>query len=192
MQSRELTPGVRAVIDAVEERLEQDGGVIVPVEIDELPMANAALGTILHPEASVIHAELAAENPSGYAPQTLAQIVAGRGVAATDYVRAMRFRDEMRWRVEAQFATVDVLFSPSVPFVAPHTDPVIEEGEDGEMLSSGLANLTGHPAISLPCGLSENLPVGVQLIGPAQRDAALLSLAAAVELALGFHSNLVA
>ena len=190
MQSRELAAGVRAAIDDAVQRLEQGGAIIAAIELDELPLANGALGTILHPEASVVHAELAEENPVGYAPQTLAQIRAGRAIAATDYVRAMQFRDEMRRRVEAQFDTVDVLFSPSVPFVAPHTDPVIEEGEDGEMLSSGLANLTGHPAISLPCGMSEGLPVGLQLIGPLNNDVALLARASAIETALAYERGL--
>jgi aspartyl-tRNA(Asn)/glutamyl-tRNA(Gln) amidotransferase subunit A len=144
---------------------------------------------ILHPEASVIHHELANENPAGYAPQTLAQIQAGYGLAATEYVRAMRFREEMRSRVEAQFGHLDLLLSPSVPFVAPHTDPVIEAGEDGEMLSSGLANFTAHPAISLPCAMSEGLPVGLQLMGPMGADATLLGRAAAVERALAWRGQ---
>ena len=191
-QSPELTPGVRAVFEDALRRLEQAGAIVSVVAIDGEGGANAALGTILHPEASVIHRELEQENPAGYAPQTLAQIRAGFGVPATDYVNAMRFRDEMRHRVEGQFKTVDVLLSPSVPFVAPHTDPVIEAGEDGEMLSSGLANLTGHPAISLPCGLSDGLPVGLQLVGPLDGDAALLCRAAAVEIALDYRHRSVA
>ncbi|MGN6487126.1 MAG: amidase [Devosia sp.] len=191
-QSRELTPGVRGAMEDALRRLEQGGAIVSVVAIEGEARANAALGTILHPEASVIHRELEQENPAGYAPQTLAQIRAGFAVPATDYVSAMRFRDEMRNRVEAQFRTVDVLLSPSVPFVAPHTDPVIEVGEDGEMLSSGLANLTGHPAISLPCGMSDGLPVGLQLIGPLDADAALLCRAAAVEAELGYNARWVA
>ena len=57
------------------------------------------------------------------------------------------------------------------------------------MLSSGLANLTGHPAISLPVGLSESLPVGLQLMGPLRRDERLLVVARAVEVALKWNRN---
>ncbi len=59
----------------------------------------------------------------------------------------------MRALVKAQFADVNVILSPSVPYVAPHEDPEIaEDGGEGEMLASGFANMTGHPSISLPAG----------------------------------------
>jgi len=111
-------------------------------------------------------------------------------VSGIDYVRAQRFRARLTRAVEALFEGVDVLLSPAVGFVAPAEDPVIQGGDgDGEMLSSGLANVTGHPAISLPCGFSDGLPVGLQLIGPGGRDAALLSGAAAVEAGLAFSGR---
>jgi Asp-tRNA(Asn)/Glu-tRNA(Gln) amidotransferase A subunit family amidase len=184
MGSRELTAGVRAVMDAALAGLRARGAILSEIDIPELADANHALGTILRPEASVIHTELLAENAAGYAPQTRAQIEAGFAVSAADYMHAMRFREAMRENVEACFDGVDVLLSPSVPFVAPYTDPVIEDGEEGEMLSSGLANLTGHPALNLPAGMSEGLPVGLQLMGPVGRDAQLLSVARAIEAAL--------
>ena len=85
-----------------------------------LSEANAALEAILRPEASVIHHDLPARNPSGYAPATRAQLEAGRQVPATAYVVALRRRDHLRAQVEAALETVDALVSPSVPFVAPH------------------------------------------------------------------------
>ena len=182
--SPELTPGVRQVMDEVVTRLTAAGAWIDEIGIPGLDDANPALGTILRPEASLIHKDLMTVNPDGYAPGTLDQIRSGFDIAATDYVAARQVQDRVRGVVEDLFAHVDVLISPSVPFVAPHSDPVIEEGEDGEMLSSGLGNLTGHPAISLNAGFSDDLPVGLQLMGALNRDDRLLSIAASIETLL--------
>ena len=140
--------------------------------------------TILGPEAALIHTDLIASNPSGYAPGTRAQIEAGQRIPATAYIAARRFQAALRDEVEALFAKVDVLLAPSVPFVAPHEDPVIVDDQDSEMLSSGFANLTGHPSLSLPCGAIDGLPVGMQLTGPLGQDRRLLAMGAAIELAL--------
>jgi aspartyl-tRNA(Asn)/glutamyl-tRNA(Gln) amidotransferase subunit A len=185
MSSAEITAGVRACLDKALAALTRAGARLVEIDIAGIDEANRVLGTILRPEASLVHAELVVKNPSGYAPRTRAQIEAGFAVAATDYVRAMRAREMLRGAVEASLADVDVLLGPSVPFVAPHEDPEIGDGEDGEMLSSGFANVSGHPSVSLPAGMSEGLPVGVQLTGRYDGDAALLSVARAVEQLLG-------
>ncbi|MCR8725506.1 amidase [Frigidibacter sp. ROC022] len=161
------------------------GARVDEIDVEGLDRANETLVTILLPEASVIHEELIALNPDGYAPKTRAQILAGREVPATACVAARRFQDELRDRVEAAFETVDVMISPSVPFVAPEEDPEIADGEDSEMLASGFANLTGHPSLSLPCGMADGLPVGMQLTGRLGGDARLLSAAAAIEAELG-------
>jgi aspartyl-tRNA(Asn)/glutamyl-tRNA(Gln) amidotransferase subunit A len=160
------------------------GAQVREIDVDGLDRANRTLMTILLPEASVIHRRLHALNPEGYAAGTRSQIEAGFRVPATDYVEAKRSQEALRSGVEASFAQVDVLVSPSVPFVAPAEDPELAEGEDSEMLASGFANVTGHPSLSLPCGFADGLPVGMQLTGPLGRDARLLSLAAALESAL--------
>ncbi len=182
-RSREVTPGVAATLDGAIERLRAAGAIVVDLEIPELDRANHALIAIVQAEASLVHDELLPRNPEGYAPQTRAQLEAGYRVSAVDYLRAMHLRAIVRDAVEAAFAEVDVVASPSVPFVAPHADPQIEDG-DGEMLSSGVANLTGHPALSLNAGWSEGLPVGLQLIGAYGNDFALLAAAASIEATL--------
>lgn len=181
--SREVTPGVRAALDAALDRLRAAGAVVVDIDIDAVSGANHALMTIVQPEASLIHEKLLSQNPEGYAPLTRAQIEAGPSIPVVEYVRSMRERVVIRDAVEAAFATVDVLASPTIPFVAPEFDPQIEDG-DGELLSCGVANVTGHPAISLNAGLSEGLPVGLQLMGSHGHDARLLAAAAAIEAAL--------
>ena len=163
--------------DLVRSRLAALDAAVIAVTCPGLDQANAHLLTILAPEAALIHKALLAQNASGYAPGTRSQIEAGFAVAATDYLAARQFQADLRKSVEALFDRVDVLAAPSVPFVAPHEDPVIVEGQDSELLSSGFANLTGHPSISLPCGLIDGLPVGLQLTAALGQDAQLLSIA---------------
>lgn len=179
------TPVGRPVTDlvcAVLGRLRQAGMIeTADIEIQGADRANGDLIMVLKPEASVIHAERLARNPGGYAPGTRAQIEAGFAIPATDYVRARQAQQAFRAQVEAAFKTVDVLVSPSVPYVAPLEDPVIVDGDDSEMLASGFANLSGHPSLSLPCGQIGGLPVGLQLTGRLAGEARLLSAAARLE-----------
>ena len=172
-----VTAQVRAYI----ERLRVVGVEVVEIGLPGLARANAALVDILLPEAALIHEALLAHNAAGYAPGTRAQIEAGFRTTAADYLRAKALQIVLRAEVERAFGDVDLLVSPSVPFVAPHEDPVIVDGEDSEMLASGFANLTGHPSLSLPFGRIDGLPVGLQLTGAFGRDARLLANASAVE-----------
>jgi len=180
-----VTSGIAQSMRDVIDKLGEQGATTTEIKIPDLAGINRELVNILRPEAALIHAELHAENAAGYAPATRSQIEAGFTVSAVHYVRAQRYRERMRALVEAQFADVDVILSPSVPYVAPHEDPEIaEDGGEGEMLASGFANMTGHPSISLPCGLSENLPVGIQLTGGLGQDSRLLSIALGIESTL--------
>ena len=182
--SHEVTAGVRQAIDTALHALAAAGTTFIDVDIPRLAEANTALGIILRPEATLIHAELRKANSGGYAPGTLTQIESGAEIRAVDYVAAQHFRVAMRDEVERLFGIVDALIGPSVPFVAPFSDPVIAEGEVGEMLSSGLGNFTGHPAVSLPAGLADGLPVGLQIMAHLGRDDRLLSIANAIEMAI--------
>ena len=174
------TPIGKPVTDLVQaclHRLQSRGAQLIEMECLGLDRANATLMAILGPEAALIHAPLMALNAAGYAPRTRAQIESGAAMRATDYVAARRFQDDLRTGVEALFQQVDILLAPSVPFVAPHEDPVIVDDQDSEMLSCGFANVTGHPSLSLPCGALGGLPVGIQLTGPLGQDQSVLSAA---------------
>lgn len=188
--SPELTPAVAANMAEVIERLRASGAVIVDLDIAELREANSQLRKIILPEASVIHAPLHAENADGYAPKTRSQVEAGFATSAFDYLRAQEFRARLLKAVEARFADVDVLLGPSVPFPAPIEDPEFtEDGQEGEMLSSGFANMTGQPSVSLPSGMDGHLPIGIQLTAALGADARLLAIAGAVEAALDAYRH---
>lgn len=174
----------RAVTDRFDHAvatLKAAGAEIQNIDLPDLEHANETLLALLRPEASVIHERLIAANPMGYALGTRSQIEAGAQVSAIEYVKAQRHQAQLRLAVEAVFAAVDVLISPSVPFVAPVEDPEIVDGEDSEMLASGFANVSGHPSLSLPMGMANGLPAGLQMTGPLGLDARLLSMASAFE-----------
>ena len=91
----------------------------------------------------------------------------------------------------AAFEVVDFIVSPTSPTVAFElgertADPLAMYLSDSCTVPMSLA---GVPAISIPCGLSAGLPVGLQLAGPAFSESRLLDVAHALEGALGFDSG---
>ncbi|HEY7962372.1 MAG TPA: Asp-tRNA(Asn)/Glu-tRNA(Gln) amidotransferase subunit GatA [Solirubrobacteraceae bacterium] len=107
------------------------------------------------------------------------------------YGRAQRVRTKIAQDFATAFAQVDLIVTPTSPTVA------FALGEKtGDPLSMYLndyctvpMSLAGIPAISIPCGLSDALPVGFQLAGPAFSENRLLDAAHALELAIGFDGS---
>ena len=135
------------------------------------------------PEAAVALAPY----PRDAMPAPLLEILdAGRALSAADYVSAQRDRAALREALEAALADVDALVLPTSLTVAWRWAD-LDAGDMGvrNIATKHLppANLTGHPAISLPAP-SDGLPVGLQLIGRLGADEALLETAAWVEAAL--------
>jgi aspartyl-tRNA(Asn)/glutamyl-tRNA(Gln) amidotransferase subunit A len=117
----------------------------------------------------------------------------GRYILAEDYVRALRGRDVLIAEVDAALRGRDVLLLPTlaVPAVRLGAATVrigaVEEPVRNITLKlTQLFNVTGHPAITLPCGkTTDGLPIGLQAVGRRNRTDALLSAAGAVESLLG-------
>jgi Asp-tRNA(Asn)/Glu-tRNA(Gln) amidotransferase A subunit family amidase len=95
----------------------------------------------------------------------------------------MAERDRLVPAVQLLYRDVDVLVTPAAPFVAPVTTPPIDT-PDGEVegFFSCPFNLTGDPALVLPCGFDpDGLPIGLQLSAARGADMALLAHARVVE-----------
>jgi aspartyl-tRNA(Asn)/glutamyl-tRNA(Gln) amidotransferase subunit A len=113
----------------------------------------------------------------------------GRYILAEDYVRAMRGRDVLTREVDSALAGLDGLLLPSLPVPATKLGAAtvkvggVEEPVRNVLLRlTQLFNVTGHPAITIPCGTtSEGLPIGAQLAGARNQTSELLRLAAALE-----------
>ncbi|MFN3963651.1 MAG: amidase family protein, partial [Fimbriimonadaceae bacterium] len=103
------------------------------------------------------------------------------------YLRAQQVRGLMVAEIDALWGEYDAILSPTSPCVAfplggfSH-DPMALKLMDFCTIP---ANMGGYPALSLPCGLADGLPVGLHLMGPVRGDERLLELAAGVERELG-------
>lgn len=116
----------------------------------------------------------------------LGTFVLSSGYYGKYYAKAQVARRQVREDFERLFKTVDVIAGPTMPTVA------FRLGEKTDPLSMYLsdiltvpANLAGIPAISVPCGTSEGLPVGLQIMGPQFADERVIDVAAAFEQGSG-------
>lgn len=87
------------------------------------------------------------------------------------------------------YQNADVLLTPAAPFTAPATTPPVDTPEGAlEGLFTSVFNLTGDPALVLPCGRDDHeLPIGIQLSAPRGADLPLLEAARQIEEALAFE-----
>jgi Asp-tRNA(Asn)/Glu-tRNA(Gln) amidotransferase A subunit family amidase len=127
-------------------------------------------------------------HPERYGPETLRLLQTASHTGEDAYRTALNRRDELRARAAEAYRGVDVLLTPAAPFTAPATTPPVDTPE-GELegLFTGVFNVTGDPAIVLPCGWDAGgLPVGIQLSAPRGADMPLLAAAGLIEEVLSF------
>lgn len=174
---------IQALFDRATARLKDAGASLRALDVEGLELANDALVKIIEPEASLIHRALLRDEPQNFSAITRAQVEAGIHVPAIDYLEALDIQKRLRGAFEQVFESVDAIISPSVPWVAPAEDPPVGgESGAGEMMFSGVYNLTGLPALSIPSGLTEEgLPGGLQIVTRWNADHLALSIGAALE-----------
>jgi aspartyl-tRNA(Asn)/glutamyl-tRNA(Gln) amidotransferase subunit A len=164
------------------------------------------LGDSLEPSTNIALSEATRYHQSqGFYPARAAEYGAdvssrlkmGTQVRAVDYLRAFEVKRQMESDFEAAFERVDAILAPTVPIAAPRIgeDETKIAGENESVRSALVrlnrpANLTGHPAISIPCGFTRGgLPMGLQLIGPRWAEASLLAIAHTYEDATEWHTR---
>jgi len=184
-----LDTDVRRRFDDTLDRLRAAGVLIDDVEI---PHADDIVPIYLHislAEAARYHAPALSRTPEEYTHPVRLRLELGRYVLAEDYLRALEGRRALRAEVDAALAERSGLVLPTLPIPAPplFASTVEIEGRPEPVRAAllrltQLFNMTGHPAISIPCGTTPaGLPCGCQLVGPHADTAGLLDLAAALE-----------
>jgi Asp-tRNA(Asn)/Glu-tRNA(Gln) amidotransferase A subunit family amidase len=171
---RERTGARRRALEGAMSLYRQAGATLVPITLPELP--SSALYAILNAEAGAMFDELlrngrinelADKSVNGRANQ----LRATRFIPAVEYIRAQRVRTLLLHQMNAVFDAVDIFVAPT----------------DSESVT--MTNLTGHPAIVVPAGFVDGLPMAMMLTGKLWDEATLLRAAAAFEAATDWHSR---
>jgi aspartyl-tRNA(Asn)/glutamyl-tRNA(Gln) amidotransferase subunit A len=138
-----------------------------------------------------VHAARLAVSPDQYDDEVRGRLRAGARITEADYQAARRTQQRASLVAAELLRTHDLLAMPTVGVVAPRVgDRLVWVGErqlDARDALLGLTatwSMTGLPALSIPAGLVDGLPVGLQLVAPAGGEELLLSVAARFEESL--------
>jgi aspartyl-tRNA(Asn)/glutamyl-tRNA(Gln) amidotransferase subunit A len=178
------SPVASAIQKALQD-LEQLGARMVPVDMPGVASHRGMWLQIASPEAYSFHEILLQKHSELYGADVRGRLEAGRVLLSIDYVRAQRARTLLKRQCKQLFAEIDVIVTPTLPIAAPRIDAVHEPwraGSETAVASLGrftrYFNLTGLPAISIPCGFTaEGLPIGMQIAGKAFDEATVLRVA---------------
>jgi aspartyl-tRNA(Asn)/glutamyl-tRNA(Gln) amidotransferase subunit A len=210
-----IEPGVLGAFEATLAVARQLGAQVEPCALPHAPHALAAYYVIAPaecssnlarfdgvrygyraPDASDLLTMYERTRHDGFGAEVKRRIMLGTYALSSGYYdafygRAQRVRTKIAGDFRTAFEQVDLIVTPTAPTVA---------FELGEKTADPLAmylndfctvpmSLAGIPAISIPCGLSEGLPVGLQIAGPAFSENRLLDAAYALEQAIGFDGS---
>jgi aspartyl-tRNA(Asn)/glutamyl-tRNA(Gln) amidotransferase subunit A len=184
-----LDRDVRACFDAALERLTHVGARVEDVEIPHAPATPAVYLHVHATEGSEYHARMLDAAGDRYMPMVRLRLEMGRYILSEDYIRARNACGALRGEVESALGDRDALILPALPIPAPpigaesvEIDGAAEPVRALMLRCTQLFNMTGHPAISLPCGATpQGLPCGIQLVGRRFETDALMRVALAVE-----------
>jgi aspartyl-tRNA(Asn)/glutamyl-tRNA(Gln) amidotransferase subunit A len=168
------------------------GGSVREVEIEYLTYGSAADFTILRVEGFSVHQTTLRSKHELYGVGCFRQIAAGGYLSGADYYRALQARSLISNSVAKAFESMDVLVTPTTPQTAAR-GAFLKSSQDPKVARSGVAflapfNLTGSPAISVPCGFNNaHLPIGLQFIGRAFTEETILRSARAYQDVTEWH-----
>ena len=185
----ELETEVRDSVQGAIAKLKRAGAAIIEVDDRAFQELGKTFEEILLFEAWRVHGEKVKADPGHFGAETLRLFQAAKFLSLDTYEAAIARRNELLPEARKVYDDIDVLLTPTAPFVAPLTTPPVDTPEGAvEGFYTGIFNITGDPAISIPCGLnSEGLPIGLQLATVKGTDMRLLSIAQAVEELIDLH-----
>lgn len=190
--------GTAAAIHSAIDVLESLGAIRVEVNVANAAMASVASGVILGAESAAFHHEHLTQHPDLLDPLVRERLEVSSLYAAVDYIKALRVRTVLIAEMRRVFEQCEVLVIPAGN-AAPRleseiartdlpTDPPAPSRPD----SLNLANVTGIPALVLPCGFTPGpavLPLAIQFCARHFHESALFTLGHAYQSATDWHKR---
>lgn len=162
---------------------------VVAIELPDNALTESILMAIIGSEGLAAHLPALAAHPERFGVSARERISAGLAFSGVDYVNAMRARDAVIASIVDLYRTVDVIVSPVVTQVAP-TKEAFEMAPPHRTPFTGVHNLVGGPAVSVPAGFGlAGMPIGMQVAGPFGADHRVLSVARAYEQHTSWHTQ---
>lgn len=188
----EIEPAVARAFERTIRTLRAAGARIDELALPELADLRSinATGGFSAAEAYAWHRLLLERSGAGYDPRVAQRILKGATMKAHEYIDLMQARRDWIARMERALAPFDALLSPTVPIVAPALAEVAPGAERDEaffrinallLRNPSVVNMLDGCALSLPCHVEGELPVGLMLWHAALHDDAVLALALQVE-----------
>ena len=180
---------VLSAVNTAVEAFTSLGARVEKVEVQWLREAALANSLMTQADGAAVHRERLNEQPEMFGADVRQRLKTGAGFTSSEYILARRTQVEARRRGKRLLNQYDVLLLPSTPIPAP---PI--EGNDAVEQARRLTrftapfNLSGLPALSMPCGFTKNnLPIGLQLVSAHWAEAKLLRAAQAYEGVTEWH-----
>jgi aspartyl-tRNA(Asn)/glutamyl-tRNA(Gln) amidotransferase subunit A len=179
-----IHPQTEAVFNQALKVLESLGATIIDIDGKAFSLARKANQTILVCEAYAYHEKTFQETPMRFGSSVRRRMLEGAFLSASDYLTAQRARAVLNAQISANFGDVDVFAVPGAARPPEPFDGIDPNEQNMRPSFTNPFNLTGLPAITVPCGFTEgNLPAGLQIVAPPFEEATCFRVAYAYEQA---------
>ena len=174
------------------------GAVTVDVKVRNAALCGAASSIILNSEGAVYHEKQLKENADLLEPLVRERLEVATFNSAVDYIKAQRFRTVLMEEMRQVFRTCDVLMlpagnaAPKLDAETVGTDAPSDPPSPPRPDVFNLANMTGIPALVLPCGFTAgppSLPLGIQFCAKPFDEATLFRIGYAYQSATDWHKR---
>ncbi len=190
-----IDPEMEAAFRKAMTDLEEQGAVVEEISLPELEWVPAIAAAMTTVEAATLLGDLARTRGDELDPLVLRRVQSGFFISGETYVQAARARVLFTRRMNAAFASVDLIATPTVAMPAPPQDAerMLVGGVDTAVREALLRdtrifNVSRLPAVAMPTGFSsDGLPLSMQIAAPAFQDALALRAAHAYQQATDWH-----